>query len=431
MVSEGVDSRKNHGLFVLCTLTIISVFVRSIPVIVIALAILLFQFIFQNKYDRSVVLMLISAVLGAYFSNIGIPYVGVALMLYSGFVLLPDLFQKQFLLIKPIRNTIVVLIFLLFSVLLTSGGDFAINKYTSTWLTAVQFLIAFSHILLCPNKHDGLSLSLVFLAYAAFMLCFLSDRMGGLSITDVLSFGSFRSDYNEIKSDGYVYNYQIIGLYALWGFCFYFMRNNQKLDKKGWFILICCALIVLCSQSRQSMLSFVLLIIFFMIDINGINMRSILILFAFALIVYLWYDSLDNEVADFISGQDEFEISSMRSIIRKSAINDFLKHPVFGVGYGRFYFSYGYGVNIHNIILEVLAETGLLGMMVLGILSYNSFKSVSKDSLSGELKWLTAIMIALLIRLMVSSDLREGISLFVIIFLLSSVKYSYNGYRIN
>ncbi|MDP4177087.1 MAG: O-antigen ligase family protein [Bacillota bacterium] len=81
-----------------------------------------------------------------------------------------------------------------------------------------------------------------------------------------------------------------------------------------------------------------------------------------------------------VSNEGSTDIS--RFILWKKAISDFIKNPIFGKGIDKYnYYYYYFGkkvgeVNAHDWILHILAETGIVGLIVTLVLIVMIFKTI-------------------------------------------------------
>ena len=85
-----------------------------------------------------------------------------------------------------------------------------------------------------------------------------------------------------------------------------------------------------------------------------------------------------KKVISYVVSKDSSSYSSVARIrIWKKAIDTFKKSPVLGAGFGISYPDKVTGINFvhpHNIVLELLAETGILGFSVFAVLFGLIFK---------------------------------------------------------
>lgn len=96
---------------------------------------------------------------------------------------------------------------------------------------------------------------------------------------------------------------------------------------------------------------------------------------AFPQTAIVWDRFLDADDGDFTNG---------RFALYRFAVDCFLKDPLFGIGWGKFKYLYASaneivytragGFNTHNIYLQLLCETGVIGFFVFLIIAYNTFQ---------------------------------------------------------
>lgn len=72
-----------------------------------------------------------------------------------------------------------------------------------------------------------------------------------------------------------------------------------------------------------------------------------------------------NENVDFLSG---------RKVLYESAWEMFEKHPIIGSGWGQFAKTSGHDTSVHNVYLQLLAETGMVGFVIFIALIFYTLK---------------------------------------------------------
>jgi O-antigen ligase len=86
-----------------------------------------------------------------------------------------------------------------------------------------------------------------------------------------------------------------------------------------------------------------------------------------------------QRIAPLLTGQID-EAVNERFIYYQSAFSVFLEHPLIGVGFGGWPISHGLGdvsLHPHNIFLEILSETGLIGLAWFMALLYFIFRNLT------------------------------------------------------
>ena len=137
--------------------------------------------------------------------------------------------------------------------------------------------------------------------------------------------------------------------------------------------IIISLFLLLRSGSRGAVASLAACIIFYLLFLSKIKLKSkILYISIFSLFSILIVYILPSQVTDFYAYtfSDEAQISEASSVYQRitmwdQATNEFLQNPVTGVGMGN---SVGGSGFPHNIILEILAEFGIIGFVFLVLL---------------------------------------------------------------
>lgn len=103
-------------------------------------------------------------------------------------------------------------------------------------------------------------------------------------------------------------------------------------------------------------------------------------------------ERLGNAVEDATEGD-----MTGRTVIWKSAFETWLDHPIAGVGSGAFRRTvepaFGRGVEVHNSFLAVLADTGLVGLALLGLLLAISLSIAAGQPRPEARFWLTVLIV--------------------------------------
>lgn len=418
---------KTTLLVVLAILGTLNIVLQVIPTAVFVALLLAVQLLFVDKKDNAVIFIALGGVVGAVFATQGVRFVGAFLMALGLLWVIKDFGKSVNRLTPSILVLFVVFLLLYISVATTSGGFDAESKLKGTMVNAVLYLLSMGHIVLFPKKHNGVHLGYLYLCYAIIMMMYMNEiGGGGGALASLFRLGGYRDEWGEYmmgkdKEDVFSFNYQTIGLDACIGFALFYLNNPEKRDRLQrnvmWFLTI---LLVLYSGSRQSLYALVaiLLLYYFMKNDKAAAQFGSVALFGFLLFAVT--TMLDSSVTNFLLGNDELSSDSTRSQIRSEAMAAFASNPITGVGYGRFCYRGEYGVDEHNIIAEILAELGILGFSVFGILFgsilSSNWRTIKKNK--REIYPFIAIFVAVLVRCMVSTSMREGIMLFVLISLL-------------
>lgn len=158
--------------------------------------------------------------------------------------------------------------------------------------------------------------------------------------------------------------YLSIGIGAT--FCSLLYEKNARMWKV---VLIAVELICIMLSAKRGHLFFValsLLIITYYSGNRGKRIRNILILGILLFVLYIvayykipsvsyFFDRLTDTGGDITNG---------RLTLYVSAVEQFKQHPIFGIGWEQFRSTHIRYIDVHNIYLQLLCETGLLGTAV-------------------------------------------------------------------
>jgi O-antigen ligase len=224
-------------------------------------------------------------------------------------------------------------------------------------------------------------------------------------------FAWFMSTYGLLESAGYS-THAASRIIGLWGWSFQsgaFLVLAMSASIALWQLektklrqyAIVCGLVamasaLLLSGSRSAMLGSIVMIVIF--SFQGFERRKIsikvLTMLVFFGIASIWLLSVllgslpSSPVQDsvrrtlLILSEGGAPGLSYRLLIWQQGIEVFARHPLFGVGMGNFIFynplpvllGPGAGHTAHNFIVQTLAETGVIGMIVTGWLLFSAFQ---------------------------------------------------------
>lgn len=440
--------RREQKLFwvdlALIFLAFAALFVHSIPVQYIAAILMIYVTIRCNLYENVFsFIVFFPNVAGFVFNPLGIDHVG-GIIKYAGlavlFVLI--LLRRANMGFMPKGLFPLVLLLLLFtiSVYTTFGGDRAEPKLINTIRHGLTLFFAYSFLFSNTEKFDFTKLGVLYIVLAIFLVPMSIPVNNIEGPTNLFDFGFLRYQTHEefidaviVEDDAFHIKYQNTGFLLLFGFGVFMIESKKN---KLWQILLMLAIVslaLLYVGSRQAIVSIFVMAFVWAFIINRDNIinrgntsikfyRLIGRWFAIALVVGVTYyliGVLTAEEGLLESVMDEgFVEGAGRGDWLLAGVDQFLSHPVFGVGYGRFMIFNMYDSYPHNLFIELLCETGLVGFsiaMVLGVFAAIKNRKVFRPFL---LLWL-----AYFLRSMVSGNISLNIYVFVILFALSSVKF--------
>ncbi len=170
--------------------------------------------------------------------------------------------------------------------------------------------------------------------------------------------------------------------FAIAGACLFLFSTQSNIVKLLGIILVIIG--ILPTGSRGPLISLILtLSVWFVVQSDRARVRLVITTVAASVLVILAFlfagDRIETAVNSYFSrGQHQgFVEESGRPQLFSMAANDFLSAPIVGVGLGAFGKSSGHfsktfpgkrsskqGLYPHNIVLEILAEVGVLGMIL-------------------------------------------------------------------
>ncbi|WP_062108629.1 O-antigen ligase family protein [Bacillus niameyensis] len=212
---------------------------------------------------------------------------------------------------------------------------------------------------------------------------------------------------------------------------FYFLCNLNSNKNKLGFLFI--AISIVCTFSRGAYLSIVIgILIYFLLGIGKGKKKYYINTLILLPILYFVFSKLGDffriDLLDMIIRRFENIASdggSGRVELWKDAYNTFMENPLFGIGinstfeYNGMY--YGHSNYVHNTVLEVLSESGIIGFCFFTLLWLSIFYSCIKLYKNRKSKLFLVIFLSMFIQMFfLSIQLSEAF--FMVILLL----YRYN-----
>lgn len=426
---------KNILLITLPFIALANMFLGIIPLMLFVFILLGIQFLCLNKYESSFLLLMFANVFGIFFFIYGIRGIGSVLFIIALFVFLKEE-QKIFnRIIDYSRPLIAILIFLGLSVLFTSGGDYAGEKFSRTCLSALFTVVPYALFFYRIEKFNLSKLALMVCAYGFFTFAVGVEYLDLPRINNIFDLGYFRVQMSLLSNrDGDVgFNYQTIGFYGCFAMSLLGFYNNPTVTghkRIKAIIYFLSSLVVLYSGSRQSILAWLILIVI-LITKGKVFSTRIIVAGTILLLLWQWFQSLNIWLLTDLQEADNVIQGAGRDKLIETGIDQFLSAPFFGVGYGRFLWKNGYGDYPHNFFVELLCECGIIGtLIILSIPLYYFFHRILHLQISHEkMVGAACIIIPYIIRAMVSADMSWNIEFFAILFMVPFLNYHQRNYN--
>ncbi len=358
-----------------------------------------------------------------------IPIYGYVLI-FIGVLLLWDviseLFKKQS---RSIQLLITILLFFGVFYLLGPRDEFSNGKYLSMWTNGI-FTLAGYYALARSEKIKAEELTPILILGAICMMTFVIKKYsfvtGGLFDFDWFREQNVQYEYATYRNenDRMLISYQHIGMMALYGCVI--LLSQVRLKKTSTIIYMACIfMIVLISGCRQAIFGVAVAALLryavFRLDyITGHNINSRIIWIVVGTILAYFAVDIVASFSDVV-GNTVSEGDAGRNYHYILALDIFNNSPFLGAGIGGFHAKTDLPWP-HNFFLELLCECGIVGtVLFLGILIivlYN--KRVKLLTITPSNMFFFLVMVALFVRVMVSSDFRESIELFTAAFAITA-----------
>ena len=350
-------------------------FIKVLPAAPLFVLIVLLQFL-RLDINSNIFLCLqgLSVFAGAAFNTMGISGLGGAFLILGAGLLVygiikgyTELTYTGLLSFIPL---IVILLYFTVSMMLTSGGDFAGKKLSLTFKNGIASIIAFVVIFTNLKRTNTDLLGVYLILYALYLLRLSIDTNTIPGPSGLFDFAFMRTQTIEVL--GYVpevfcIGYQHPGFYALQGVGLYMLKYHSDRSIPV-ILLILAGIISLYAGARQMIIGvFVIALIWVLASFGR---RGIFIVALMSLLVPLLYFFSSNINELFSSTVEEGYVEGGgRGIWLLAGIQMFLDNPILGAGFGRFNLMGDYDTYPHNLIIEILCETGIVGFVVIiGIL---------------------------------------------------------------
>lgn len=173
--------------------------------------------------------------------------------------------------------------------------------------------------------------------------------------------------------------------------------EQRKLKFKYLFLMVPAVFLLLRSGSRGAVISLLVAMLFYLLVVGRLRFKTKVyaaILLAFLIVGA--YNIIPESTVEFYQytftpEAREAPVSSVyqRITMWKEAINDFKANPVLGVGIGNSVGGIGYP---HNILLEVAAELGVFGLLIIISMFYLTIKKALVFIKKTEMPTLNTLM---------------------------------------
>lgn len=414
--------KRNYAELLTVLLLFVDLFVQILPVPLLFFPILLMQFL-RLDLPSNIILCLqcLSVIMGAALNTMRISGIGGTITIAGVFLLFYGLKTRKVRI--PSRALLgfgllcLMLAFFGVSSMLSSGGDFSGAKFLKTVISGILFLTSFTVLFCNIRKVNTNRLALYFVLYSFYLLRLSIPANTITGPSGLFDFAFMR--IQSIATLGYlpeVFNvfYQLPGQFFMQGLGLFLIRNHRSVTVPS-FVFFLGFVVVLYSGARQMIITIMLVFVLWLV--LKYRTRSIPVLAAFVLVVPLIYLSSSNLNELFSSTvEDGYVEGGGRGLWLLAGVEQFLENPVFGVGFGRFNLLGDYTTYPHNLFIEILCETGIVGFSFIFSLFLVTILFTRK-----YLKNYIYYLAGLFLMSMASGAIYDNIILFVLVFAATSL----------
>lgn len=268
----------------------------------------------------------------------------IGLIAYIGMVAADALFRTAHQ-AEALEYAVMLVIFFAFKLMLQR--DFASVRKCSKWLYISALIIAVSIVLQAVVPSVVIALRKLLMSASAYNA---ATKLAG---------GNYYTGFDAHPASA-------VWICAIFmAFCIARLYNGQRFNLKMFFLIAVGVLATMFTKKRSVLLAMIIAVYFLYFLFSRQNstrlIRLILISLALLLVAYIAYKTVP-QVQFMVDKTLSDRALSGREDLWDVMIPMFQSAPMFGVGGGTLHSIYGYGG--HNVYLQVLAEHGIIGMLL-------------------------------------------------------------------
>lgn len=425
-----INFKAETFFLITCCLILIDLFSQIVPSFVFLFIIGTLHLSFLNKYENSFFLIVFAPpIIGSFLIFHGFSGFGGLLIPFGLLLVLKDIISLHKLIFIKSFPLIFIFIFLGISAFINHGGQNYSTKYLAVVIYGALWFISFSIFFSNLDKIQFRFIGLVLILWSLFLLRLVIEINQLSGPFGLFHFGFMRDQTYKygagalLTDEDFTISYHLPGFISLVGLTF-FLSSVKKLNiVLNSIILIFSFLVVLYAGARQNILAFFLIILInvFISKKYSFLTKSTLGVFITILSILFLVNIKNDAILSLVTSNDILSATG-RSVLYDQGVTLFKMNPFFGVGFGHYNFRGNYESYPHNIIIELLSETGIFGFLFILITVFFSFKKSYKSLIQLNRIKICLILIPLFTRSMASGSLTTNITLLSFIFALSIIK---------
>lgn len=338
-------------------------------------------------------------------------FVGLALMLK--FIL-----KHQKSLLRRGQNLWVIIVLLTISYLTHGNYMYSSDKFSTMLTSSILAFISYSYILEQRKKCNFFMLALYSTIFAIYLLQLniIANHYGLLS--SLMDFGFYRyyvgdDMYMDLASSGILYatHYQFFGTMVCSAIALLFATTKIKELQIVVIFIFSIAAIGWTGARQYIGILFLLFAVYVLLSQSSAFFKILMISAGFILLSFILYESILNDYFSVLEEQGILEGTGREELFDRG-VSLFSSHKLWGVGFGGYNYYGNYKAYPHNLIIEMLAELGIIGSLILIISSMFRNKGLHFLYNRKEHFYGAYIVVSLILRSLVSLAFCQNIIIF-------------------
>lgn len=316
----------------------------------------------------------------------------------SLFNLIPSLLVRNILAIFTLLIVIILLngrrvnkkllIYVLVMLLISIYNNSTISNYNIISRNVVTYTLYFTVVLMCCISTIRIDWVSTYLEITMWICCFYGIVTIIFYFTpnfyknNIIPLFPYNADrllywYNSGSMPGLTSHYSTNAVLISIGIIILFSRIMVKKGKKRDYVLLLIMIIALIITRKRAHTVFVLaamLVLYYFSSGKKLGKRifkmvgAAIVVGIIGVLAYKYFQPFQELVNRFVEFANSDDFTNNRTRWWKVAFDNFKLHPIIGIGWGRFYDlcgkTTGYYANTHNVFLQLLCETGIVGFLV-------------------------------------------------------------------
>jgi len=271
-----------------------------------------------------------------------------------------------------------IMVYMLLSMIISGNIEVNMKKFTEMFVIGTLTYISYVYIFYKRNKIDFFRLAVYCTIFALFLLQLNVAANHYAAPSSPIDFGFYRLNvgtdmYADLANTGILYatHYQFFGEVCTIGFTLCMAFKRMSLGQVIILLFFNIISIGYTGARQYLIIMFVLFAIYILLMKGNVFGKVLIIIGGIAVVSYIMFQSVMSEYVNIISDNGLLE-GSGRAGLFETGVQLFASNPLTGVGFGGYNYYGRYDAYPHNIIVELLAEVGVIGFaFVLSCVFFN------------------------------------------------------------